>query len=104
VGDTVAKTLADFGKHGMTPAVFNDVVEEGGDGLVFIASGLEDKSRDGHEMRDVRDRGFLARLMRVLFGGEEEGFVEAWTEMGSGGHQRFGLRSSSLNQRLKARL
>jgi hypothetical protein len=35
--------LADFGEHGLSAAVFDDVVKEGGDGLVFIASGFEDQ-------------------------------------------------------------
>ena len=101
VGYTVAETLADFGKHGAAAAVFDYVVEKGGDGLVFVAFGFEDQSCDGHEMGDVGDGGFLSGLMRVFFGGEEEGFEEAWTEMGSGGHQRFGLRGSSLNLALE---
>ena len=97
------QALADFGEHGMAAAVFDNVMEKGGDRLVFVASGFEDQGGDGHEMGDVRDGDFLTRLMRVLFGGEEEGVVKARSEVVR--HRRCKLRASSLNPRcLKERL
>jgi hypothetical protein len=82
-GDAITETLADLGEHRVTAAVFDDVVEESGNGLVFIAPGFEDERRHGHEMGNVRYAGFFAGLGGVLFGGKDEGFVEASCEMRS---------------------
>jgi hypothetical protein len=37
----LAKAAADFLKHGSAATVFDDVVQERGDGKIFITSGFE---------------------------------------------------------------
>jgi hypothetical protein len=89
--NAVTETLADFGEHGLAATVFDDIVEECGDGLVFVTTGLEDEGSNGHQVRDVGDPGFLASLGGVLFRSEEKGLVEAGTEFGAERHGRFRL-------------
>jgi hypothetical protein len=80
VGDDGAEAAAD-GSEGLRAALVLDrVVEEGGDGLVFVAAVLEDEGGDGQEVGDVRGGGALAQLPGVQLGGVDEGVFEAGGE------------------------
>jgi hypothetical protein len=81
VGDAIAKAAPDFFKHRVAPAIFDHVVQEGSDGLVFASAGFEHKRGDTHQMRDVGDVGSLAFLASVFFSRVEERFVKAWAKL-----------------------
>ena len=72
VGDALAKAAADFFQHGSASAVFDDVVQERGDGEIFVAPGFEHKRGDAHQMGDVWDRRCFARLAGMHFCCEEK--------------------------------
>ena len=46
VSYALTKAPADFLKHGRAATVLNHVVQEGGDGKIFIASGFEHQASD----------------------------------------------------------
>jgi hypothetical protein len=46
MSDAVAEAAANFLEHRRAAAVFDDIVQEGGDGKIFIASGFEHQT--GH--------------------------------------------------------
>ena len=78
--DALAKATADFLQHGCAAAILHHVVQQGGDGEIFIASGFEHERGDTHQMCDVRDGGGLARLAGVLICSELERSLETWPE------------------------
>jgi hypothetical protein len=98
--DAIAEAVAELGEHRFAPAVFDNVVKQGRDGLIFIASGFEDERGDGHEVGDVGDARFLAGLGGMLFGGEEKRFVEAGSEMWSRRHE---FRAASVNSQVSVK-
>jgi hypothetical protein len=46
MSDAVAEAAANFLEHGRAAAVFDDIVQEGGDGKSFIASGFKHQAGD----------------------------------------------------------
>jgi len=76
----LAKAAADLLKHGSAATVLDDVVQEGGDGKIFIASSFEHQTGDAQQMRNVGDGGALASLARVLADREEQGSLKTWAK------------------------
>jgi hypothetical protein len=79
-GDTITEARANFFEHRMAATIFDDIVQQAGDGLVFVASSLEDQRGHRHQVRNVRHTRALAGLASVLFGGKIECFAETWAE------------------------
>lgn len=57
--------------------VLDGVVQKGSDCLVLTAAVLQNQARHRQQVRDVGDRGGLARLVLVQLGGEAQGVEEA---------------------------
>jgi hypothetical protein len=80
LGDCAAKSLTDQSQRLFTALVFYGVVQQGGDGFVFIPTILQYESRYAHQMGDVWDFTRLAYVALVELVGEGEGFFEASAE------------------------
>ncbi len=75
-GNLIAVALANQASHGFATLVFDGVMQHGGNGLGFRTAIFEDETRDGQQMRDVRNLRPFAILVRVEIGGKVEGFGE----------------------------
>ena len=80
VSDAVAEAATNFLQHGGAATVFYDVVQERGDGKVFIASGFEHQARDTQEMCNVGYGRAFAVLAGVFAGGKQQGSFKAWAK------------------------
>jgi hypothetical protein len=60
-----AEALLDLGEDWLSTAVLCGIVEQAGNGLVFVPSGLDDQRRDAEQVRDVGDIAPLPGLLRM---------------------------------------
>lgn len=71
MGDALPEAAANFLKHRRAATIFDNIVQECGDGQIFIASGFEHQAGHAQQMRDVRNSRGLASLSGMLAGSEE---------------------------------
>lgn len=81
LGDTIAELLVNLDAGGGPTLVFDRVMEEGGDGAVFVATVFKDEGGDAEEVADVGDGAAFAKLVGVEVGGVGEGLGEAIGEV-----------------------
>src|SRR6266567_6324733 len=72
VGHAISKPAADFLQHWRSAAVLNHIVQQRGNGTIFVAASLEHQGRDSHQVRNIGNSRCLPSLPRVLFSGECE--------------------------------
>ena len=72
-----SEAAEDFGPRRRAALVFDRVVQQRGDGRVFVGAVLQHNGRRRQQVRDVRRTGQLASLLGVQRGGEGEGFGES---------------------------
>ena len=76
-GDALAKLVAYLFQDRGTAAVFDHVVQEGGDGLILVPACFEDEGGNAQHVGYVRNIAGLAGLAAVLLRGIDEGVFEA---------------------------
>jgi len=62
-------------------AVFDDIMQERRNGLVFVTPGFEDQGRYAQDVRDIGDVAAFARLSAVLLGGVDQGIFKAGAQL-----------------------
>ena len=95
--DAFAKAASDFLQHGRPATILDNVVQEGGDGKIFIASGFEHKAGDTQEMRNVGDGRAFAVLAGVFARGKEQRLLEAASKWDDCWALRFHRAASLLH-------
>src|SRR5229473_4548572 len=72
VCSTFPESPPDFFQHRRSSAVFDDIVEQSGDGEVFVASRFQHQRRHAHQVRYIWNRRGFAPLSSMHLGGEQE--------------------------------
>jgi hypothetical protein len=70
-----------FLEHGSASAVFDDIVQQGGDCQVLVASGFEYQPGHSQKVGDVGCRGALAKLPGMLTMGKQQRLFKAATQL-----------------------
>jgi hypothetical protein len=78
VSDPVTKPGANVGKALCPALVFNCIVQQGGNCLVFIGTCFDRQRRDARQIRNVRDARSLAALLAVDAACIGEGLVKSF--------------------------
>ncbi len=76
-GDLVAEHSSHLRHSRLAALVIRALVQERGYHLILVAAVLQDKRRDTHQMRNVRDRQALARLIAMESVGIGECFYKS---------------------------
>src|SRR5216683_5747848 len=79
--DGLAETFSDVAQTFCASAIFNHIVEKGGNGFCFVRAILKRDGSDGKHMRDVGNAAAFPRLIAVRLCGVEQCLLKLRREL-----------------------